>query len=118
MSSEPCKYTQLIIIATAGFDIVPSPLNVTVEQQLAFFHCQHNDSDDITWRVNETTQSRTPLNYTTVPRTGGGLSSSLSIQTHLNFNRTTIECVAVFFHIQGSSPFQFTAPVTLLIQGM
>ena len=50
-----------------------------------------------------------------VPLSGGGYSSILSITTLLGFNETNIECVAVFY--EGSTPFQFTSPVTLLIQG-
>ena len=47
-----------------------------------------------------------------VPLSGGGYSF---ITTLLGFNETNIECVAVFY--EGSTPFQFTSPVTLLIQG-
>ena len=95
------------------FEIIPSPLNKTVEQGVAVFHCQHRSSDDISWRVNGSTIN--PLNYTKLPLSGGGFSSSLSIEARIDFNRTMVECVAIFF--QGSFPFQFTVPVTL-IQGM
>ena len=91
--------------------MLPSPLNVTVEQEVAVFYCQHETSDDITWKVNGTTRSSL-----TIPLSGGGFRSSLSIETHLDFNETTIKCVAIFF--ERSSPFQFTEPVTLLIQGL
>ena len=47
---------------------------------------------------------------------GGGYRSSLSVITLVGFNEITIECVALFF--QGSFLFQFTSPVTLLIQGV
>ena len=87
---------------------------MTVEQGVAVFNCQHDNTDDITWRLNGTTRSS--LNYTKVTLSDGRLKSSLLIQTHLHFNRTTIECVAVF--LQGSPPFLFTSPVTLLVQGM
>ena len=96
--------------------MIPSPINVTVEQQVAVFHCQHGSSDDIIWRVNETSPNSLHITTEIVPLSGGGLRSSLSIRTLLGFNETTVECVAVFY--RGSSPFQFTPPATLLIQGV
>ena len=47
---------------------------------------------------------------------GGGFRSSLSICALPGYNKTAVECVAIFY--RGSFPFQFTAPVTLLIQGL
>ena len=84
---------------------------MTVEQGVAIFHCQHRNSDDIIWNVNGSINSTS----TKSPLSGGGFNSSLAIETHSDFNKTTIQCVAIFF--QGSSPFKFTAPVILLIQG-
>ena len=45
----------------------------------------------------------------------GGKIYSLSIGTLLEFNQTTVECVAVFF---DERPALFTPAVTLLIQGL
>ena len=36
---------------TVNFEVTPLPLNMTVEQGVAVFNCQHRTSDDITWRV-------------------------------------------------------------------
>ena len=93
--------------------IIPIPLNKTVEQQEAVFHCQHRCSDDIAWAVNGTTRHSLP--FTKTPLSSGGLNSTLSIETRLDFNGTTIQCVVIFF--QGSSPLMFSEPATLLIQG-
>ena len=103
------------IYFTAEFDKILSPLNVTVEQQIALFHCQHRSSDDIAWRVNGTSTNSPHISTEKSPLSGGGYSSSLSIGTLLGFNETTIECVVVFYE---RSPFQFTSPVILLIQGV
>ena len=92
--------------------ITPSPLNVTVEQGVAVFHCQHRSSHEIVWLVN----GISTLNFTTetVPLGDGGFNSSLSIATFPGYNRTTVACGAVFF---DGSPLNFTPLVTLLIQG-
>ena len=97
-----------------GFVMTPFSLNKTVEQGVAVFHCQHNSSDGITWRVNGISTA-SPNVTTQVIRLGDRrFRSSLSIATLPDFNNTTIECGAVFF---DGSPLQFTPPVTLLIQG-
>ena len=94
--------------------VTPSPLNVTVEQHQAVFHCQHCSSDYLTWIVNEQPYG----NVATSPISGGGHSSilRLSIQDLLNFNVTTIDCVAGFFDRMPA--FQYTGPVILMIQGL
>ena len=97
-------------------ETTPSSLNMTVEQQVATFPCQHNGSDDINWRVNGTPPNSPHITTDRDPLSGGGYSSVLSIRTLLGFNETTVECVAIFY--EGSPPFQFTPPVTLLIQGL
>ena len=96
--------------------MTPSSLNVTVEQRVAVFQCQHGSSDDINWRLNGKAASLPSVTIEKVPLSSGGLYSSLSIPTFLDFNQTTIECVAVFY--QRSDPIQFTPSVTLLIQGI
>ena len=79
------------------------------------FHCQHRSSDYINWRVNGTSFNSLNISIEKSPLSGGGFGSYLYISTLPEYNRTTIDCVAIFF--QGPSPFQFTLPVTLLIQG-
>ena len=103
---------------TAGFDFVPSPLTVAVEQGVATFHCQHSLADAIGWRVN-----RMPLNTAdfqnistaSTPGPNGVTTHILSIGIFLVYNGITIERIATFF--DGSLP-QVTTPVPLLIQGM
>ena len=104
---------------TSGhFEVAPSPLTVAVEQGIASFQCQHSLADVIGWRVNGK-----PLNVVNL----GNISSStvtvytvdgatmLSIGTHLEYNGTIIDCVAIFFN---GSPPQFSVPVALLVQGL
>ena len=114
-SSSRIPFTSFHSLA-ADFEITPSPLNATVEQQIVYFNCQHRSSDDITWRVNRTTPNSPNISIEKVTLSGGGLRSSLSISTLAGYNGTMIECVAIFY--RGSSPIQFTPPVTLLIQGL
>ena len=75
--------------------MTPSPLNVTVEQRVATFYCQHESSDDIAWRIDGTS-SNVILNTSikTVPLSGGGLRSSLSIAIH--FLNTTEQLLLVW----------------------
>ena len=107
-------FTPTTIRIPPPFTVVPSPLNKTTEQGAAVFYCQHNSSDDIAWRVNRT--SYNSLNITRTPLRDGGFQSSLTINTHLDFSETTVQCVASFF--QGPTPFLFSASVLLLIQGL
>ena len=78
--------------------MTPSSLNVTVEQGVAIFHCQYGSSDDITWRLNGKAISSLKFNFAIerFPLSSDGSYSSLSIPTFLDFNQTTIECMAVF----------------------
>ena len=96
--------------------MTPSSLNVTVEQGVAVFLCQHGSSDDITWRLNGKAISSPNVTIERVPLSSGGFYSSLSIPTLLHFNQTIVKCLAVFY--QGTDHFQFAPSVTLLIQGM
>ena len=96
--------------------MTPLPLNVTVEQQMAVFHCQHSSSDDITWRVNGASFSTLPnISFVKFPLSGGGFRSSLSVATLPDFSETSVQCVAIFYE---ETPFQFTPPAILLIQGV
>ena len=96
--------------------MTPSSLNKTVEQGVAVFHCQHGSSDDITWKLNGKAVSSPNVTIERVPLSSGGFYASLLIPTFLDFNQTTIECVAVFY--RETDPFQFAPSVTLLIQGI
>ena len=50
-----------------------------------------------------------------IQQIGGGRIYTLSIETLLEFNQTTVECVAIFF---DGTPPQVTPAVMLLIQGL
>ena len=97
--------------------MAPSPLTVAVEQGRATFQCQHSLCDAVIWQVNGTS-----LNMTNLPNiscdeliNSNIIIYTLSIKTLLKYNQTIVVCVAVFF---DGTPPQFTAPVTLLIQGL
>ena len=90
---------------------------MAVEQQTATFYCQHLTSDSINWRVNGVPVNRinSPnIFIDVIQESGGGRIYTLSIGTLLEFNQTTVECVALFF---DGTPPQVTPAVTLLIQG-
>ena len=96
----------------APFEITPSPLTVAVEQEVAVFVCQHLSSDGIAWLVNGTSLNR--IISPDITTSNNGTIFLLSIGTLLDYNETTVECVATF--LDGSPPI-FTPNVTLLIQG-
>ena len=109
-----------ILIIIVNFEITPSPLTVAVEQRIATFYCQHLRCDSISWRVNGIAENKINLPNISIQsdeiqQIGGGKIYSLSIGTLLEFNQTTVECVAVFF---DGTPSQVTPHVTLLIQGL
>ena len=99
-----------------AFVITPSPLTVAVEQGTATFQCHHPLADVISWRVNGISLSIAALpNVSTASVvTPNGVAVILSVGTLLDYNGTTVECIATF--IDGSPP-QLTTPVVLLIQG-
>ena len=85
---------------------------MAVEEGIATFLCQHSSSDAVNWRVNGTSMNK--INSANISTTTMADIDSITFQTLLEFNQTTVECVATFF---DGSPPQFTSPVTLLIQG-
>ena len=86
---------------------------MAVEQEVATFVCQHLSCDAITWRVNGKLLNR--INLPDITISSNGTIRLLSIGTLLEYNGTTVECVAVF--LDGTPPLS-TLPVTLLIQGI
>ena len=104
--------TVLYLSNAANFEITPDPLTVAVEQGTATFYCQHSSSDAINWRVNVTSVNK--INSPNIATTTFTGVNTITFQTILEFNQTTVECVAIFF---DGSPPQFTSPVALLIQG-
>ena len=101
----------------ANFNLVPSPLTVAVEQGTASFQCQHPFANGINWLLNGTSPNRAGLIslFSSVHFTGSIRSYALSFGILLEYNQTTVQCVAIF---TDGSPPQFTEAVTLLIQGL
>ena len=96
----------------------PSPLTVAVEQGTATFYCQHLSCDGINWRINGVPVNKinSPnISIDKIQESVGGRIYTLLIGTLLEFNQTTVECVAVFF---DGTPSPLTPAVTLLIQGL
>ena len=90
---------------------------MAVEQGTATFYCQHSSSDEISWRVNGTSEKQlnSPNIFSNNEMQGNDRIYSLSIKNISEFYQTTVECVAIFF----DSPSQLLSPtVTLLIQGL
>ena len=85
---------------------------MAVEQETATFRCQHSSSDAINWRVNGSSQNK--INSPNIFTSTYTDVDTITFQTLVEFNQTTVECVATFF---DGSPPQFTSPVALLIQG-
>ena len=89
---------------------------MAVEQEIAVFNCQHLSANDVEWLLNGTSLERAGVrNVSSSVQFNGNIKHyTLSIVTHLEYNQTTVECVATF---NDGSPPQFTGAVTLLIQG-
>ena len=95
--------------------MAPSALTVAVEQGIATFQCQHSLADDINWLLNGTSIYRVGLGlvFSTVQFNDSVRTYTLSIGTLIEYNQTTVECVATFIE----SPPQTSQAVMLLIQG-
>ena len=89
---------------------------MAVEQGTATFQCQHSLADDINWLLNGTSINRAGLGLVSsiVQFNDSVRTYTLSIGTLIEYNQTTVECVATF--INGSPP-QLSQAVMLLIQG-
>ena len=97
--------------------MTPTPLTVAVEQGTATFECQHLTCDGISWQVNETSLENVKSQNIITDRIllpSAEFRHSLTIDTLLEYNQTTVECVAVFFERTSV----LTEPVVLLIQGL
>ena len=86
---------------------------MAVEQEVATFYCLCLSCDIIAWLVNGTSLNR--INLPNITISVNGTIRSLSIGTLLEYNGTTVQCVALF--LDGTPPLP-TLPVTLLIQGI
>ena len=83
---------------------------MAVEEKVATFYCQHLSSVGIYWLVNGTS-----VNSQNINTSSSGAMHTLSIGTLVEYNGTTVQCLALFF--DGTPPLS-TLPVTLLIQGI
>lgn len=101
----------------AVFIEVPLPLNVTSEQR-ALFRCTHTTADTLAWRVNDTSVRNLPnsVAHETLAASNGTLTSNLTIETYLRYDKTQVDCVALFFH-PTSGTTESSPTVMLRIQG-
>lgn len=96
---------------------VPSSLNVTIGEQ-ALFYCNHSTTQDIAWRINDTSLSVLNLPTITTRRIrlqdspGDSFVHELAIQALMEYNQTSVQCLAYI----GSSP-EYSPEATVLIQG-
>lgn len=86
----------------------------------AVFYCNHSATQDIAWRVNDTSLSILNLSTITTrrikPQDSGrdGFIHELTIQTLAEYNLTSVQCLAYI----PESPADLSMPrATLLIQG-
>ena len=88
---------------------------MAVEQGTATFQCQHSLADGINWLLNGISISRAGLGpVSSIVQFKGSIATyTLSIGTLIEYNQTTVECVAIFIE----SPPQMSQAVMLLIQG-
>ena len=84
----------------------------------AVFRCRHSTADNIRWRVNETLvsfRSSPPgITYSIITE-GSYLVDTLTIVARLDYNGTTIVCVAEFD--DGSPDETSQPPAVLRVQG-
>ena len=81
------------------------------------FYCRHQTTNLINWRVNHTLLSLVPPSDVTPSMRrdeDGAIVNTLTISASLEYNRTAVECEAVFR--DGSQPEVSTAAV-LLVEG-
>ena len=113
----------MVVVTSLSFHIlivfieVPLPLNVTARQH-AQFTCKHSTADTIAWRVNDTSLRNLPDFPATIiiSEFNGTLASNLSIEAHLEYNETRVDCLAFFFYLPGVT--ESSPTVTLRIQGI
>ena len=104
----------------AQFTFTPSTYEIAAEavtsESTATFYCQHNRTNTIGWLVNDTalpqldatlniTHSRTPL-------PGSTPLSTLMFPARLEYNRTSIVCLGIFF---DGSPADISRPPAYLL---
>ena len=100
-----------------GFLEVPRATIVAVGKS-AKFYCNHSTTQDIAWRVNDTSLSVLKLSTITTQRirvqtNDTGFVYELAIQALTEYNQTSVHCLA---YIDGS-PVEYSPEVTMLIQG-
>ena len=72
---------------------------MAVEQGTATFQCQYSLADHINWLLNGISLNRADLRHvsSSVQFKGSVRTYTLSIGTRLEYNQTTVECVATNF---------------------
>ena len=105
-----------ISVLFKAFDEAPVSVEVPVGSE-AVFRCRHSTADAIDWRVNRTFVGRNPPPDITlgIITEGGNLVDTLAIVASLDYNGTTIVCVAVFR--DGSPDETSQPPAVLRVQG-
>ena len=98
-----------------AFHEAPVSVEVPVGSE-AVFRCRHSTADNIRWRVNGTLISgRNPPPDITPGVEDGTPVDTLTIVARLDYNGTTIVCVAQFD--DGSSDETSQPPAVLRVQG-
>ena len=81
------------------------------------FNCQHDTADTVGWLLNSTSLSHLEEQFNTCihPLPYGAPLHQLKIPSNLEYNMTTVVCLALF--LDGSRP-EMTNPVYLILQGI
>ena len=93
---------------------LPSLHIAAVEQDRVTFHCEHSTAIDIFWSVDAPFRGHVNTSIGESERPAGGMASSLTIKTLLEYNETSVECGVI---VDRESAPQYTPSAMLLIQG-
>ena len=107
-----CRFDTGLMIIIAAFDEAPISVEVPVGSE-AVFRCRHSTADIIRWRVNETLLGNN--RPTDITSESDSLVYTLTIEARLDYNGTTIVCVARFD--DGSPDETSQPPAVLRVQG-
>ena len=107
------RHTTVIVLGT--FLIIPPSHIAAVEQDSVTYCCEHSSAIDIFWSIDTPSGDLTGTSVTRNQRSGGGMASNLTVEIRLQYNETSVECVAVVD--RGTLP-QYTPTAKLLIQGL
>lgn len=114
-------HVSILLILLTGFLEVPMSIIVALGEP-ATFYCDHSATQDIAWRVNDTSLSvlrlstvktRTIRRIQTNDSVGDGFVHELAIEAHIEYNQTLVRCLA---YVDGT-PVEYSPNVTMLVQG-